>query len=52
MIGLIEILISVIKALIFLEKMGIPVEDVIAYLEVLLGLESETETTTQAPVVE
>ena len=52
MIGLIEILISVIKALIFLEKMGIPVEDVIAYLEGLLGLESETETTTQAPVVE
>ena len=51
MIGLIEILISVIKALVFLEKMGIPVEDVVAYLEGLLGM-SEEETTTEAPVVE
>lgn len=52
MIGLIEILITIVKALIFFEKLGIPMEDVIAYLEGLLGLESETETTTQAPVVE
>lgn len=51
MIGLIEILISVIKALIFFEKLGIPVEDLISYLEGLLGV-AEEETTAEAPVVE
>ena len=52
MIGLIEILISIVKALIFFEKLGIPVEDVISYLEGLLGVESEGESTTEASVAE
>lgn len=52
MIGLIEILISIVKALIFFEKIGVPIEDVVAYLEGLLGIESEGETTTETPVVE
>lgn len=53
MIGLIEIIITLIKAMVFLERMGIPVEDVVAYFEGLLGGATEgegtTETTTAAP---
>ena len=54
MIGLIEIIVTLIKALVFLEKMGIPVEDVVAYFEGLLGgaTEEGTEETTDAIVVE
>ncbi|MBQ2759606.1 MAG: hypothetical protein IKJ88_09950 [Clostridia bacterium] len=51
MIGLIEIIVTLIKALVFLEKMGIPVEDVIAYFENMLGM-SEEETTVAPEVVE
>ena len=54
MVGLIKILVALIKAFIFLEKMGIPVEDHIAQLEAMLGGADEgtTETNTEAPVVE
>ena len=47
MVGLIKILVGLIKAFIFLEKMGIPVEDLIAQLEGMLGGESEEETTAE-----
>ena len=51
MIGLIEIIVTLIKALVFLEKMGIPVEDVVAYFEGLLGGAAEEETTVEETTV-
>ena len=47
MVGLIKILVALIKAFIFLEKMGIPVEDLVAQLEAMLKGEAEEETTAE-----
>lgn len=48
MVGLIKILVALIKAFIFLEKFGIPVEDLIAQFEAMLGGAAEEETTEAA----
>lgn len=52
MVGLIKILVGLIKAFIFLEKFGIPVEDLLAQLKAMLGEDDTAETTTAAPSTE